>query len=128
MKIDEVQLAKFGKRIKAERISLKLSQAKLASMVNRDTSTISRWEKGERNPTQQDLLNLSLVLPMQIQTLQSLAGHTPEFDWLASFTAPSGKKGDILKTANESEKEQLRQYLHYIRFHDQVKKTAMVPT
>ena len=126
MKIDKVQLAKFGKRIKAERINLKLSQAQLASLVGRDVTTISRWEKGERNPSQGDLLNLSRHLLVHIQTLQTLAGHTPEFDWLASFTAPSGKNDDVLNTANESEKEQLRQYLHYIRFHDQVKKTVII--
>src|SRR4030042_314429 len=52
MKIDKVQLAEFGKRVKAERINLKLSQAQLANLVGRDVTTISRWEKGERNPSQ----------------------------------------------------------------------------
>ncbi len=125
MKINKKQLEKFGNRIRTERKKQGLSQGDLARFIDRDATTISRWENGERNPTQGDLLNLSRHLPVSIQTLQSLAGYTPEFNWLASYSALPNKKGDILKNATESEKEQLRQYLHYIRFHDKVNETAL---
>jgi transcriptional regulator with XRE-family HTH domain len=122
MKINKKQLKKFGDRLKFERTKSELTQAELARLVKRDVSTISRWENGERNPTQKDLLNLSHVLPVRIQTLQSLTGNTPEFDWLALKALPK-IKDDVLETADDDEKEQLWQYLHYIRFSDRIKKS-----
>ena len=110
----------FGKTIREKRQKLGHTQRYLAEKVHRDISTIGRWEKGERRPKQGSLLTLSNVLDIKIQKLQALAGYTPEFDWYTSLSAESGSAEDILLSATEEEKESLRQYLHYIRFSDQV--------
>ncbi len=117
--------ADFGDKIKEKRASLGLTQAYIAQTVNKDVSTVARWEIGSRRPMQGSLLTLSSVLNIKIQTLQALAGYTPEFDWFASFSANPGSKKDILSSATKEEKESLRQYLHYIRFSDQVKAEHM---
>ncbi|MFC2051378.1 multiprotein-bridging factor 1 family protein [Chloroflexota bacterium] len=113
--------AEFGENIKEKRVSLGLTQSYIAQKVHKDVSTVARWEMGSRRPTQGSLLTLSSVLNIKIQTLQALAGYTPEFDWYVSLVSKPGSKEDILSTATEEENEDLRQYLHYIRFSDQVR-------
>ncbi|MBI4302994.1 MAG: helix-turn-helix transcriptional regulator [Chloroflexi bacterium] len=111
---------RLGKVLRENRLARGYSRKYLAQSVSKDISTVTRWEKGERRPKQASLLILSRLLDIKIQTLQALAGHTPEFDWLSSLSARPGTKEDILQSATESEKESLRQYLHYLRFTDQV--------
>ena len=113
----------FGALLSEARTRNSLTQRDLAKYVDRDATTVSRWEKGERRPNQNSLLALSRVLGIRIQTLQSMAGNTPEFDWYASFSAKPGSQDDILLSASEEEKESLRQYLHYLRFHEQVRQS-----
>ena len=110
----------FGALLKKERQRNQLKRIDLAKKVKRKPSTIASWEQGYRRPKQQSFLVLSNTLGTPIQQLQSKAGHTPEFNWYASLTARSGTKKDILLSATEDEKEELRKYLHYIRFESQV--------
>ena len=93
-----------------------MKRSELAENLNKKASTVASWELGYRRPTQQSLLDLSNILGTPIQELQSKAGHTPEFDWYVSLTAPADTKHDILESATEEEKEELRKYLHYLRF------------
>lgn len=113
----------FGKLIKQARLGQGMTQLDLARKLNkRSASGVSRWEKGDRRPKQASLLALSNILGIRIHELQAKAGYTPEFDWYASFSAPRESAADILKAASETEKEELRKYLHYLRFRDEVRK------
>ena len=119
----KAQWPEFGVLIRKARVNLGWSQSTLAKYVDKKATTVSRWEKGERRPKQGSLLMLSSLLAIRIQTLQSMAGYTPEFDWYASFSAKPGSQDDILLSASEEEKESLRQYLHYLHFHEQVRQS-----
>ena len=111
----------FGVLLKEARQRNQMSRAELAEKVSRETATVASWEQGYRRPKQQSLLDLSnILIGTSIQQLQSKAGHTPEFNWYASITAPTDTKKDILLSATEDEKKELRKYLHYLRFESQV--------
>jgi len=115
----------FGVLLKEARHRNQMTRAELAEKVSREPSTVASWEQGYRRPKQQSLLDLSSILMgTSIQQLQSKAGYTPEFDWYASLTAKLDTKQDTLLNASEEEKEELRLYLHYIRFKRQVISTA----
>jgi transcriptional regulator with XRE-family HTH domain len=115
-----MDLHELGSTIKEARIREGYTQKFLAEKLNMDITTIVRWESGERRPKQKSLQGLSRLLNIKIQTLQTLAGYTPEFDWYCSLTAPRGSVNDILTSASEDEKVFLRQYLHYLRFSEKV--------
>jgi transcriptional regulator with XRE-family HTH domain len=123
----KAQWEEFGVLIKDARTKLGMSQHALAKYVDKDATTVSRWEKGERHPKQKSLFLLSKVLGIRVQTLQSTAGYTPEFDWYASFSAKPDSQEDILLSASKEEKEVLRQYLHYLRFSEQVRQSHSRP-
>jgi len=106
----------FGEYIKFLRARDHLTQAQLANLISKSPSEICRWERGNRRPKQPNLLKLSTIFGIPIQILQQKAGYTPEFDWQVSFIAPKHEKEDILSTASESEKSELREYLRYLRF------------
>jgi hypothetical protein len=59
--------------------------------------------------------------------LQQLAGHTPEFDgtWRSP---PHPQQHDILSTATDNEKKQLRAYLRFLRFRDTVMEAPRGPS
>lgn len=117
-----------GALIKEERLKQNMKQADLANKLDKSASLISRWEKGERRPNQASLLQLAMIFGVPIQVLQQKAGYTPEFDWYASFLVPREQRGDILLNASESEKEELRQYLLYLRFKSTVSKAGQPQT
>lgn len=118
----------FGVLLKEARQHNQMSRAELAKKVSREATTVASWEQGYRRPKQQSLLDLSnILIGTSIQQLQSKAGYTPEFDWYASLTAKPDTKQDILLNASEEEKEELRLYLHYIRFKRQIISTAKYP-
>ena len=110
----------FGELLKEERQRNEMSRVELAEAVSRKASTIASWEQGYRRPKQQSFLDLSRVLGTPIQQLQAKAEHTPEFNWYASLTAKPDTEQDILLSATDKEKEELRKYLHYLRFERQV--------
>ena len=116
-----------GALIKERRLEQKMTQADLAKKIDKSASLISRIEHGERRPNQRVLLSLSTILGVRIQVLQQKAGYTPEFDWYASFVVQKERERDILLTASEFEKEELRQYLLYLRFRATVSKAGQSP-
>jgi len=113
-----------GALIKELRLKQKLTQADLATKLDKSASEVSRWEKGERRPKQASLLQLASIFGVPIQVLQQKAGYTPEFDWYASFVEPKEEQEDILPTASDPEKEELRGYLSYLRFRAAVLKAG----
>ena len=112
-----------GALIKELRLKQKITQADMAKKIHKSASLISRIERGERRPNQPTLLSLSMIFGVPIQVLQQKAGYTPEFDWYASFLGPKDIQEDILLTASDSEKEELRVYLSYLRLRTAVLKT-----
>jgi transcriptional regulator with XRE-family HTH domain len=106
----------FGTLLKAEMKRNHLSRKDLSKKINRKESTIISWEQGYRRPTQPSFLALHNILGTSIQELQKLAGHTPEFDWNLSLSEVSNKGMKFLLKTNDEEREELRKYLHYIRF------------
>ncbi len=112
MPIDRSQL---GRLIRDNRVRLGLSQRKLGELVGKRTSTISRWEKGERCPGPDSIHELVRVLGIERQTLQSLAGYVLESDWYTWIFSQPGSTKDVPPTATEPEREFLEQYLHFLR-------------
>lgn len=107
----------FGNLLKELRTRDNLTQSQLAGLlVDKSSSEVCRWENGNRRPKQPDLLQLSIIFGEPIQTLQQKAGYTPEFNWHTSFFAPKQDEEDILVTASEPEKQELREHLRYLRF------------
>ncbi len=111
----------FGNFLKKERRRTQMSRTDLAEFVHRKASTVVSWEQGYRRPKQGSLLTLSNILGTPIQQLQAKAGYTPEFDWYSSLTAQPNAEPDILMTATNEEKGELRKYLHYLRFSEEVR-------
>ena len=105
-----------GAFIRQKRVDQRITQAQLAKAIDKSSSLVSRIESGERRPSHRELLRLSEVLGVRVQVLQKKAGYTPEFDWYAAFVSHKEDGKDILLTATDTEKEELRQYLLYIRF------------
>lgn len=109
-----------GAFIRQKRIEQGITQAQLAKAIDISSSLVSRIESGERRPSHRELLRLSEVLGVRVQVLQQKAGHTPEFDWYAAFVSRKEDGKDLLLTATDEEKEELRRYLLYIRFRDTI--------
>lgn len=118
-KIVKPKWKSFGVFLKNERRKKHVSRKKLAAVVGKTVPTIASWEQGYRRPKDKSMQIISRYLGTRIQELQTLAGHTPEFDWYLSLTEKP-KKQDILLSANRPEKEELRHYLHYLRFKNKV--------
>jgi len=120
----------LGQFIREHRLQQGMTQFDLAKKLGkkkldkRSSSEVSRWEKGNRRPKQATLLQLAIILGKPVQVLQQKAGYTPEFDWYASFLHKEQPKEDILLSASDSEKEELRRYLTYLRFRVGVLKTG----
>ena len=111
----------FGRFIKEHRLRQGMTQSDLATKLAKSSSEVSRWEKGQRRPKQDSLLHLANLFGVPIQVLQQKAGYTPEFDWLSSFLGEEAPlQEDILLTATDAEKEELREYLRYIRFRGRI--------
>ena len=113
-----------GALIKELRSKQKITQADLAKKIGKSASLICRIERGERRPNQRVLLSLSVIFGVPIQVLQQKAGYTPEFDWYVSLLRQQDQEKDILLTASESEKNELRHYLLYLRFKATVSKAG----
>ncbi|MBT4510887.1 MAG: helix-turn-helix transcriptional regulator [Chloroflexi bacterium] len=114
------QWKESGDFIKSERERADLTRLALAKHVGRELSTIISWELGYRRPKQKQLLLLAQLFGIRVQILQAKAQYTPEFNWYASFSAKPDSVDDTLLTASEEEKIKLRDYLHYLRFKEEV--------
>lgn len=68
----------LGKLIKSEREKHSWEQADLAKMVSRGQQTVSRWEKGNSRPKQDDLLRLVDLFSGDVEEWLSKAGYQIE--------------------------------------------------
>jgi transcriptional regulator with XRE-family HTH domain len=114
--------AELGIYIREQRLrpGRRMTQHELAKRVDKSSSEISRWEKGERRPKQPSLLKLANIFGVPVQILQQKAGHTPEFDWYSSLAEAKRPDGDILLSATDEERDELRAHLRYLRFRSSV--------
>lgn len=74
MRQDAQQL--FGLRVKQLRLSLGISQEELGSLANLDRTYISGIERGKRNVSLKNILQLSSALGVPVSELFNI----PEFD------------------------------------------------
>lgn len=65
-------LEQLGQRIKEERLKLKISQEQLAQKCNFDRTYISLLERGKRNPSYLNLLQLCNGLEIELSHLIAL--------------------------------------------------------
>ena len=68
----------LGKLIQIERKKRGWEQADLASRISREQQTISRWEKGNSRPKQDDLLRLVKIFSTDINVWLAKAGYQVE--------------------------------------------------
>lgn len=68
----------LGKLIKSEREKRGWEQADLAAMLKRGQQTISRWEKGNSRPRQDDLLKLAKIFSGDEDVWLTAADYQPE--------------------------------------------------
>jgi transcriptional regulator with XRE-family HTH domain len=106
----------LGEFIKAERRHSGMSREEVGVAVGKGSATVASWEQGYRRPKQGSLLGMARLFGVDIQQLQVKAGFTPEFDWYRSLRNETATEEDILLSATELELEELRRYLHYLRF------------
>ncbi|WP_084461508.1 helix-turn-helix domain-containing protein [Nocardia kruczakiae] len=90
-----------GDVIRQRRKVLGYSQTQLAKLVGTDQKTVSRWETGETEPVVSDLVRLSEVLDVSLNTLagKTAAGLDFSGDWWYSGQAfgDAGERIDTLE-------------------------------
>jgi len=111
----------FGHELRALRKRNSCSRDELAIVVKKTPVTVLSWEQGYRRPRLQSILEIANHFVVPIQPLQALAGYTPEFDWYLSLTTQPEPEVDILYITTDEEKKELRRYLYYLRFIEQLK-------
>lgn len=70
--------------IKFLRNKNKLTQAELAKKLNKDYTTVGKWEQNQRNPMMEDLFKISILFNIGVQDLmyKDLRFEKPEYDEL----------------------------------------------
>ena len=66
-------LIKFSQRLKELRIEKQLSQAELADLLSTGQSSISAWERGDREPLAHQLVDLARVFECSIDYLLGIS-------------------------------------------------------
>ena len=66
-------MIKFSERLKELRIEKQLSQKELAEKISTGQSSISAWERGEREPLAHQLIDLSFALNCSVDYLLGIS-------------------------------------------------------
>lgn len=61
----------IGKRIRAERLRAKLTQARLAALIGKTSDSISKFERDEIQPGSETLLKLARLFGTTVERLAS---------------------------------------------------------
>ena len=64
---------KFDERLKGLRVEKQLSQKELAALISTGQSSISAWERGEREPLAHQLVDLAAVLNCSVDYLLGIS-------------------------------------------------------
>ena len=64
---------KFSERLKELRIEKQLSQKELAEKISTGQSSISAWERGEREPLAHQLIDLARVFECSVDYLLGIS-------------------------------------------------------
>jgi Zn-dependent peptidase ImmA (M78 family)/transcriptional regulator with XRE-family HTH domain len=86
-----------------------LSQTELARLLGIDTSLISRWEKGERQPSAQQLLDFARSVGVTFDFLLN-SEVQPQFKLRPGSTSDVAEEGQVKQTLLDAEQE-----LHYVQ-------------
>lgn len=68
----------FGERLKKARKAKKLTQADLAAHLDRDFTSISKWENNKAEPDRETLIRLSEILEVKMDWLMGNTDFTEE--------------------------------------------------
>ena len=66
---------KFSERLKELRIEKQLSQKELAEKISTGQSSISAWERGEREPLAHQLIDLAYALDCSVDYLLGISDN-----------------------------------------------------
>ena len=66
-------LIQFSQRLKELRIEKQLSQAELADLLSTGQSSISAWERGDREPLAHQLVDLARVFECSVDYLLGIS-------------------------------------------------------
>jgi len=92
----------FGSEIQTRRAAIGMSQARLAELVGRSTSTVRSWERGKTEPSSHALEALTAVLGMNLYGDETVM----EMPAVVAGVAPeSFKESDILADKKSSVQE-----------------------
>ena len=64
---------RFNERLKELRMEKQLSQKELADVISTGQSSISAWERGEREPLAHQLIDLSFALNCSVDYLLGIS-------------------------------------------------------
>lgn len=78
----------FGHRLKSIREAKRLTQEELANRIGCKAVTISRWERGEREPNAGNLANLAAALEVDLTSLIGDGDDASSLDAKAASSAP----------------------------------------
>ena len=95
----------FAFNLKHLRLEKGLTQEQLGKLINKDYSTIGKWENGTRSPIMEDVIKLSNILDVDIKDLINKdyeIDNSPKFDELDILFS---KNKDIL---TDEDKEYMR--------------------
>ena len=66
-------MMRFNERLKELRLERQLSQKELAAMISTGQSSISAWERGEREPLAHQLVDLAGVFECSVDYLLGIS-------------------------------------------------------
>ncbi|MBQ4263089.1 MAG: helix-turn-helix transcriptional regulator [Bacilli bacterium] len=92
----------FSSNLKFLRNNLNMTQSELANRMNKDYSTIGKWELGQRNPTMEDMLRLSDIFNVNVQDFVDKDLRIKENNILSEFDLLFDKHKDILSESDKN--------------------------
>lgn len=102
----------LGKRIKALRESLKMSQAELADKLQMDRASVSQVENDKRSLKADELVVLSKIMNISIDELLNI--HSPPEIVLEQAQTPKEKKTDLRISVPRKNLKKFKETLLYI--------------
>lgn len=66
----------IGERVRLKRLVLRLSQKKLAEMMDVSLPTVACWESGAKNPMMKNLLKLEKLLAIDVLSRSFIEEYT----------------------------------------------------
>lgn len=98
----------FGERLRTLRKQARISQTNLAERLAIDTSLVSRFESGEREPSPQQVLEIARALGVSVDYLLN-ASARPQFILRGKKASDSDESAEVRRVMTDAE-----QQVHYL--------------